>query len=52
MRTATQFAAAMRDWIAKGSGQAAEVDPTDATHVDVLFASDASTLAALKAADS
>ncbi len=46
---ASQFADGMRQWIASGSG-AATVLPTEGTRVRVLFASDLSTLLALRSA--
>lgn len=47
---ATAFASAMREWVAASpDGQAAEVLPADGSSVQVLFASDASTLDALRA---
>jgi hypothetical protein len=46
---ASQFADAMKSWIAAGTGQSAEVEPVTGSRVDVLFASDARTLASLKA---
>ena len=47
---ASEFAAAMTDWISGGSGQAAEVEPVTGSRVTVLFASDARTLGRLRSA--
>jgi hypothetical protein len=46
---ADEFAAAIRAWIGEGSGPA-EVTQPDALHVEVAFASDTGTLAALEVA--
>jgi hypothetical protein len=45
---ATEFAAAMTDWIGAGSGQPAEVEPVSGSKVMVLFASNARILAQLR----
>jgi hypothetical protein len=47
---ASQFADAMKAWIAVGDGQTAEVEPVRGSKVIVLFASDAPTLDSLRAA--
>jgi hypothetical protein len=47
---AKQFANAMKSWISVGSGQNAEVEPVQGSKVNVLFASDARTLASLRTA--
>lgn len=47
---AAEFARTMNRWIDAGDGQAAEVLPADGTSVQVLFASDASTLGRLETA--
>ncbi len=49
-KDASQFATAMSSWIDSRSGQAATVLPASDARVTVLFASDAGTLAALRAA--
>jgi hypothetical protein len=47
---ASQFANAMKSWISVGSGQGAEVEPVNGSRVNVVFASDARTLASLRTA--